>query len=263
MTNNPLQTILNTPQKLSSPIELLSFGFKVYRAHFWTMIGFSSWLFFPAIGTFLLHLIPGDASWVYGLMIMSAVIDFFLTFWIGILLICLIETVSKQEKIDNTILTKQTSTLLQPTIRTLLFQYLAIALGFIALIIPGFIALVWFAFAQTSTVLDQKQGKQALLYSRELVLGRFFPVLYRLIAGSLMIGMIGFMVASFLIFLIGSLTGFHPTETTQITNLPPWIELIQSCIGIFLIPLFTIYFVFLYKELQGKPLQKYDKNSLC
>lgn len=53
---------------------------------------------------------------------------------------------------------------------------LAILGGFSAFIVPGFIATIWYAFAQIATIIDHKRGMRALLYSKELVKGNFANV---------------------------------------------------------------------------------------
>lgn len=65
--------------------------------------------------------------------------------------------------------------------------------GFILLIIPGIIFMVWFFFAQFILVREDTRGMSALLKSREYVRGEWFNVALRLLlvwAASVLLGMI-------------------------------------------------------------------------
>jgi len=94
-----------------------------------------------------------------------------------------------------------------------LLQLVAIGVGFVLLIVPGFLAFVWLYFAQYALVLDGYRSWPALLYSRELMRKRFFQVAIRIVvflavwsgfnswAGGL------FVALSLLMGLLGAITG--------------------------------------------------------
>ncbi len=94
-----------------------------------------------------------------------------------------------------------------------LLQLVAIGVGFVLLIVPGFLAFVWLYFAQYALVLDGYRSWPALLYSRELMRKRFFQVALRIVvflavwsgynswAGGLFVGL------SLLMGLVGAITG--------------------------------------------------------
>jgi len=60
-------------------------------------------------------------------------------------------------------------------------QLLATVVGFVLLVIPGFLAFIWLYFAQYALVFDNQRGWSALLHSRELMRGRFFKVAIRVV----------------------------------------------------------------------------------
>ncbi len=62
-----------------------------------------------------------------------------------------------------------------------LLQLLAIAVGVVLLVVPGVLAFVWVYFAQYALVLDSRRSWPALLYSRDLMRGRFFKVAVRVL----------------------------------------------------------------------------------
>jgi hypothetical protein len=94
-----------------------------------------------------------------------------------------------------------------------LLQLVAMGVGFVLLVIPGFLAFVWLYFAQYALVLDGYRSWPALLYSRELMRKRFLQVALRIVvflavwsgynswAGSL------FVVLSVLLGLLGAIAG--------------------------------------------------------
>jgi hypothetical protein len=94
-----------------------------------------------------------------------------------------------------------------------LLQLIAILVGFVLLVVPGFLAFVWLYFAQYALVLDGYRSWPALLYSRELMRRRFFKVAIRIAvflvvwsgynswAGGLFVGL------SLLLGLLGAITG--------------------------------------------------------
>ncbi len=63
--------------------------------------------------------------------------------------------------------------------------------GFLLLIIPGVIFLVWFAFAQFILASEDERGMNALLKSKEYVKGKWFDVFLRLFVIWIMSGCVG------------------------------------------------------------------------
>jgi hypothetical protein len=63
----------------------------------------------------------------------------------------------------------------------LLLQILAIGVGFILLVIPGFLLIAWLYFAQYALVFRGKRGMSALIRSYELIRGRFLRVATRIV----------------------------------------------------------------------------------
>ena len=62
-----------------------------------------------------------------------------------------------------------------------ILQTLVMVVAFALLVIPAAIAFVWICFAQNALVFDGQHSWHALLYSRDLMRGRFFRVATRLV----------------------------------------------------------------------------------
>ena len=93
-----------------------------------------------------------------------------------------------------------------PLVFVSLLSSLAIMGGMTLLIVPGFLATLWFAFAQIATVLDGKRGMKALTYSKALVRDNLLVVfVYYAVACALV--MLASLIVS-LIPIIGAFIGF-------------------------------------------------------
>jgi hypothetical protein len=62
----------------------------------------------------------------------------------------------------------------------LLLQSIAIAVGFVLLVIPGILSMVWLCFAEYALVFDNRHSWPALFYSRDLIRGNFVKVAVRI-----------------------------------------------------------------------------------
>jgi hypothetical protein len=62
-----------------------------------------------------------------------------------------------------------------------LIQVVAISVGFMLLVIPGLLAIVWLYLAPYALVFDNRRSWQALLYSRDLMRGRLWKVAVRIL----------------------------------------------------------------------------------
>jgi len=60
-------------------------------------------------------------------------------------------------------------------------QWLATAIGFSLLVVPGLLVYVWLYFSQYALVFDDRHGWVALLFSRDLMRRRFFKVAIRVV----------------------------------------------------------------------------------
>lgn len=63
----------------------------------------------------------------------------------------------------------------------LLLQLIVVITGFVLLLVPGLLAMVWLYFAQYALVFDHRRSWPALFYSRDLIRGRFFKVAVRIV----------------------------------------------------------------------------------
>ncbi|OGH68511.1 MAG: hypothetical protein A3J66_00305 [Candidatus Magasanikbacteria bacterium RIFCSPHIGHO2_02_FULL_47_14] len=146
--------------------------------------------------------------------------------------------------------------LLWPAIFASILAGLAILGGFILLIIPGIIFSVWFSFVFYAVALDDKRGKDALKFSKYLVKGRWWSVLWRLIGPGIVFGLLFFIADMIFEFLKGILTSNMIDGTLPFIITGIIISLASSIIGLLLTPLSTAAPTILYSELKktvGQP----------
>lgn len=245
--NKPLSS------SLRSPLELVVQSLQIYRAHFWALIGYSAWLILPFTGYFILSFFPEQNPFVHIGMTFFSVVEFVITFWIGIIFTLFVHWVIEKHPFTPEELSGTSAKLLHPSARVFFLYILLVLAGFLLLVLPGFIALVFLAFAQTAVILDGKYGMQAIRFSISLVKGRFLSMVYRLVGGPILIGFLYSVVTALLLILCGSLSGSTPSELIQIAILPAWMIYLQSVVQIFAIPLLATYMTILYKEVTISP----------
>jgi hypothetical protein len=239
---------------LTSSIGLLKKSYALYREHFWLLIGYAAWLLFPRAGYFLTSFFQKESGATIILQVIFSIIEMVLSIWIGIILVHLATRLEQKKNPETADLTPIATRQVGQVVWVAILSSVFILLGFVALIIPGIILMVWYAFVEIAAILDEKKGMQALRFSHDLVRGKFFPVLGRMLVGPLIVMVIYAIILGVLLSLLGLIVGFNPVTILTTTKLPPWIELITSSADIFVLPLLAIYMTKLYLELKAEKL---------
>jgi hypothetical protein len=100
-----------------------------------------------------------------------------------------------------------TSHLIWPVVYTSLLVALIVIGGTILLIIPGIIFSIWFSFTFYAVLFEEKRGAAALRSSKELVVGRWWSIFWRLFAPGFFFALV-FMILSYsLTYLLDVLLG--------------------------------------------------------
>ncbi|NQV90291.1 hypothetical protein HQ487_02685 [Candidatus Uhrbacteria bacterium] len=240
---------------IESPRDLLTRTFTLYRANFWLFIGYAAWLLLPLASTLILTSLP-EHFIIEILVVVSILAQMFISIWMGISIMQSIVQLEKSEPTDPNEISKKALLRIRPVLIAALLQGLIIFGGLLLLIVPAIIFWVWYAHSQISVAVDGKRPMEALAYSRELVTGRFFPALWRLVSGPVVIGLGYAFILGIILTLVGTILG---TDLSVVfSEKPPlWTELLESMADIFIIPLFIIYSVLLYENLK-KTLIKPD-----
>lgn len=239
---------------LSSPRDLLRATIDLYRKEFWLFLGYAAWLLVPAATFyFAIALPPNPVTAV--LIVVTIVLQIFVWLWI---LVCLMRATAlllANKPVDHDVLSTQAMRRIQPVLAVAFLQALIILGGTLLLIIPGIIFWVWYSLAQVATGLDDKSPIESLTFSRALVQGRFFAMLWRLIVGPIVIGLLYVFFSGAILMILARLFGVD--VSIIFSESPPlWSEFVQSITDVFFIPLFLIYTVLLYQNLKNNPLEK-------
>ena len=145
-------------------------------------------------------------------------------------------------------------TILGKLLLTNLLQTIIIAIGFILLVIPGLVFMVWFLFAGSIVVLEEKWGVQALKRSRILGKGyylRNFGVFFVLLIVVIMISA----VIGFIVGILGA-----TVIDTGIGGLG--LLMFQDLVQVVTTPIWTISFILMYYDLRVRK-EAYNNDVLA
>jgi hypothetical protein len=162
--------------------EILDRAFRVLRDHFSVLVGISAvlWLPYGAI------LAVGNASRVVSGI---AGIAFWLLFPVmSVALVAAVANVYLDRPISVADSYRSIRVILTPIIGTYFLLYLLVALGFIALVIPGIYLLICWNLVAPTMIVEDRFGMTALRRSRQLVTGVWWRTFGILIVAGLIAG---------------------------------------------------------------------------
>lgn len=119
--------------------------------------------------------------------------------------------------------------------------------GFVLLIVPGIIFMLWFSLTNYIVIIERRLGLPAMMRSRQLIKGRVWPFIGRL----LFIGLVA----------IVSMAPFILARASWQSSI---VDMIQQIWGYaFIMPLVTAFFITLYKDLDQTRSEDfhYDKKT--
>lgn len=143
---------------------------------------------------------------------------------------------------------KTTAKRIIPSILTLALVLILIFTGTLLLFVPGLIFLVWYTFVSNVLVVEEKSGLKALKASKQLVVGRFFAVAWRVLVPWAVFIIIGTLVQVGLSILVSSLVYSNAIQKIIENNL-------SAIISAFLAPLTALASMILYEDLKTIPLE--------
>lgn len=242
--------------------ELLLETYKLLKKHLWLYVGYAAWLLAPFAAFVFLSFAPDHWLTITGL-ILSSVLELFLTIWILLIFIRLTAALIAQQSPDLPRIQQETLRLIKSSLRVFLLQIVIVLGGLILFIVPGIIFTFWFAFSQQALVIDNKTDLSALETSKTLVKDRFFQVAWRLLGGPLILLFLYSTLVGLVISIIGALVGIDPATIFENDTLPLWAQMTEMAGELFFAPAVAIYstllFLHLKKTQQNLPLEKDTK----
>ncbi|MBD3359658.1 MAG: hypothetical protein GF365_03055 [Candidatus Buchananbacteria bacterium] len=194
------------------------------------------------------------------LFIFILTISIFISLWISVFLIELINKTHNKEKFDIKNLYNIAFQKIPSYLWVSFLTGLATILGLFLLIIPFIIFSVWFAFAPYINVLENKNNKGwlALKNSRELVRGYWGKTFWRLLLPPLFVYLI---VMIIIIGLTYAMTGGEVDLATPNSSANLILNGLTTVIFSFLSPLFIAFVIILYNNLKQVKSRQNKKSA--
>ena len=227
-------------------LELLQLTFALFRRNVGLYIGYSAWLLIPTGLIFIAgQLFPAATQTID---VLGQIVLGIMAVWVWCILTLITAQIIGHEKINTEKLSRQAWQIVPSLILVGLMVGIVEIVGLALFLIPGIIFIVWYGFAQMDVVLGGRRGLAAMAHSRDLVRGRFFPVLWRLVVGPLAITL-GYLLISCSII---SLVEFVSTGTVTLFSDSPSLaaQMLGSITDALVLPIFVIYLALLYLDLK-------------
>lgn len=239
-------------------VNLFKEAVAIYQANYKVFLKIVSWLIGAAVLLGLLNLADRQTSFQYidytfPLYLILSAFSFVIGLWTQIVLIRLIQAGLTKQTVDKKILQQNAWRDTVPFLWVSILTGLIILGGMILLIIPGLIFSIWYFFSIYVFGVDGVRGYAALQKSKDLVQGRFWPVVWRILVANFFYGLVLVVLVGLPTLIIGALTKFADF-TPNFTMGPWWLDALQSIMTIATLPLNIALWVILYKNLKETPV---------
>ncbi|TAN33393.1 hypothetical protein EPN28_02485 [Patescibacteria group bacterium] len=148
----------------------------------------------------------------------------------------------------------QSNNLIWPVVYTSLLAGIIILGGTFLLIVPGIIFSVWYSFVFYIVALEGKTGMSALRESKAMVAGRWWGILWRLLAPAVVIGLGSSLIALILSAPFGLLV--KDEFTREIST-----SIISSAINAIFTPLSALAAIALYASAKANPVSNLPEQT--
>lgn len=235
---------------LVPPLAFVAESLQLYRENFALFAGLVAWLLVPYILQVLSPLVP-DALLAGGFSFLASAVLLVLSVWMTVVLFLLSRSIIARTAVDLPRAQADAWRLMMPLVLVALLETLVVAGGLVLLVIPGLVFSVWYGFAQLAAIFDGKRGFEALTFSKRLVAGRFWSVVWRLVAGP------GLILGLYLVTVIAVVSAIGIAANLSEAFFASdafvmWVDLFSSVVELFFLPWFIIYSSLLYENLTGQ-----------
>jgi hypothetical protein len=185
---------ITTTTGLPNPIDLAKEAWLIYKARFWAVVGVYVLGYLGIIAVLIATLVLGGVAF-FALGAKFQLNIFIVEIILGLLAIVsmtvlgtwisgsVISSIAHwQKKVGAKESYRITKPFIIPLLLTSVLSGLIVFGSVFIFIVPALIFGVWFSFAQYSVLLDKRSGLEALHASREYVRGRFWKVIWLMIA---------------------------------------------------------------------------------
>ncbi len=215
---------------LKTATEIVSDSWHLYTNNWRKLLPYLAIIFIPTLVLSLLGVISlylevwmPESSMATNMLIMLVLAaSFVLNLWASIAMAKALSTHLTGQSVAWKENFSSSSHLIWPFIYTSLLMGLIVMGGFVLLFVPGLIFAVWYNFYFYSLIFENKRGMSALATSKSLVIGRWFPIAWRLVAPTFIFGLLNLALVMGLTTLVKllSLSQFiEMTTTSALTSL--------------------------------------------
>lgn len=229
---------------------LLSLTWSLYKKNASVFLGYSAWILVPYIFIIIVEMLPLNTLLSDLLTSVFLIAQIAIIFWVTIAISIVTFSIIRKTKVKLSVLGRKAWTRVSPVILVALISLLITLGGFVLLIIPGLIFIIWYSFAQLEVILHKKRGWAALQESRRLVKGRFWPIAWRLVGGQVFLSLCYLFAIAIIIAIVSFILG-TPEVALESTELPLWAEVLISIAEMVVLPLFVIYQTTLYLDVRS------------
>lgn len=141
--------------------------------------------------------------------------------------------------------------LIWPMIYTSILAALIILGGTLLFIIPGIIFGVWYGFVSYAVTLDEKKGMEALRFSKQLVSGRWWAILFRVFVPAFLVSLAAGILQVLLSFAVMALADLIVSDSSVSLLVA---QLVSVILNVLLYPLTTLFTVYLYESAKANPV---------
>lgn len=218
---------------------------RIYRAHFFTLVGFAGWIAVPLVVTVLLRVTFGDTSTVADAILVTSGISVAIATWCYCHLVQFTTHVATHHTPYETLPVVTPSLL--PVFFTFLLYGIAVGVGMV-FILPGLVFTVWFAFAPVIAASERGGIFAGLGKSRELVRGRFFRIAGRLWSMDLVFAL------TYVAIIVGIdlALGYDVAHIDPTSPLPVTMDIVLCLFEILALPFVVVYRTLLYLAVKNR-----------
>ncbi len=250
---------------MKRPYDILKESLAHFRHFFSIYIGYSAWVLVPGLGIILLGLIPQTEMFdVAGLVALLLIfLGTIAIVWISIIMVHLAATLDATKSPNLQSIQTQAAKQIVPLLVVALLSGFLFIGGLILFVIPFFLMIVWYCFAQTIVILENKRGMEALTHSKSLVKGKFWYVALGMIGVPAIIFLIYTLITGGLGVLIATLSGQSLDTLLDLEKTPVWVTAMDTIGQMILIPIMSIYTTKFYLSTKESTSEKTLDASLA
>ena len=213
--------------------EIIDHAWDLYKKNFKKYLAIVVWALVPIIilgaaQLLLLEILPDRQEVITTVTFLLGLPVYLVSLYVQIAAVRATVALLRGEQAAPSKLLRQAAPAFFPTVITTVVVTVIMLAGFFALVVPGVIFSVWFAFAIFLTIIEGLPWREALRASRRLTSGRWFSVAWRLAAPSFFWILAVSVASSLLVFLANGLSG---RWAIAFEGAPTWLVMINSVIS--------------------------------